>query len=256
MTTIDHDDALVSSLAAPDGLIASLFDVDPWILSQTWEQLLFCNWRYRPETIAPLLPEGLELDLFDGSAWVSAVPLHVTKTHLHGVPAVPYLEHFDELNLRTYVRCGDHHGVWFFSIDAANEVCSVIGRWVFHAPYHAADVRLIDGLAVGDAVAFSSDRDEGTATFQARYRPTAAITEPDDLMRFLTQRFSMFVCTHDKQLRRGDLEHEPWALAHAEAEILENTILTAAGLDPPADDNPVLLYSAGTETHAYAMVGA
>ncbi|MCU1386410.1 MAG: hypothetical protein JWL71_5107, partial [Acidobacteria bacterium] len=88
----------------------------PWIMTQTWHDLLFAHWRVDVDELAALIPSGLELDLFSGEAWAGVVPFHMTNVAPRGVPSLPWVSAFAELNVRTYVRVGDKPGVYFFSL--------------------------------------------------------------------------------------------------------------------------------------------
>src|SRR5262249_52969570 len=83
----------------------------PWIMFQTWHDLLFGHWSFPPEQIRPLVPPELELDLFDGKAWLAVPPFWMSNVRLRGLPPIPGTSRFPEMNLRTYVRWprdGDH----------------------------------------------------------------------------------------------------------------------------------------------------
>jgi uncharacterized protein YqjF (DUF2071 family) len=92
----------------------------PWIMAQTWHDLLFAHWSVRSETLRRLVPSELALDTFDGSCWVAVAPFHMSGIRLRGLPALPGLSRFPELNVRTYVTLGGKPGVYFFSLDAGS----------------------------------------------------------------------------------------------------------------------------------------
>lgn len=92
----------------------------PWIMAQTWNDLLFAHWPVPPEIIRNLVPSQLPLDLFDGQCWLGIVPFWMSGVRARGLPAIPGLSRFAELNVRTYVTLGEKPGVYFFSLDAAN----------------------------------------------------------------------------------------------------------------------------------------
>src|ERR1051325_8047853 len=92
------------------------------VMRQGWRHLAFVHWRVDAAAIAPLLPAGLEVDTFDGAAYVGIVPFTIPLTRAGplGVPLAPALH---EINLRTYVhRAGRDPGVWFFSLDATSRL--------------------------------------------------------------------------------------------------------------------------------------
>jgi uncharacterized protein len=92
----------------------------PWVMTQTWHDLLFAHWSVDPSQLRSKVPAWLELDLFNGDAWIGIVPFHMTNVAPRGVPSLPWVSEFPELNVRTYVRVADRPGIYFFSLDAGN----------------------------------------------------------------------------------------------------------------------------------------
>src|SRR2546423_7112364 len=91
---------------------------NPWMY-QTWESLTFLHWRWDARRMQSLLPAGLTVDTFDGSAWLGLTPFFVRDLHTPYIGPLPWISHFPETNLRTYVRGPDgHRGIWFFSLEA------------------------------------------------------------------------------------------------------------------------------------------
>src|SRR6266404_1437981 len=103
----------------------------PWVMAQSWHDLLFAHWPIAPEDMRPLIPAQLELDTFDGQCWVGVVPFWMSGVRARGFPAVPGMSCFPELNVRTYVVCGGKPGVYFFSLDAANRLAVRTARFLY-----------------------------------------------------------------------------------------------------------------------------
>jgi uncharacterized protein YqjF (DUF2071 family) len=79
-----------------------------------WESLLFLHWQVPPERIQQTLPAGLTVDTVEGDGFVGITPFFMRNVRPIGLPALPWLSEFQELNVRTYVF--DRHGVpgiWF-----------------------------------------------------------------------------------------------------------------------------------------------
>src|SRR5205085_1613046 len=87
----------------------------PWVQGQTWNDVLFAHWRAEDAELRRLLPPGLELELHDGAAWLGVVGFRVTGLRVRGLPPLPVLSSFGQLNVRTYVTDGAKPGIWFFS---------------------------------------------------------------------------------------------------------------------------------------------
>jgi uncharacterized protein YqjF (DUF2071 family) len=224
----------------------------PWIMRQTWSTLLFAHWPVAAGVIQPLLPPGLELETWDGSAWLGIVPFRMEDVRARGLPQVPGAATFPELNVRTYVTARGKPGVWFFSLDAASRLAVTAARAAFHLPYYTAQMRC---QPQNDTISYTSQRHHrgaSPAAFTARYRPVApAFTpRPGTLESFLTERYCLYAASAHGHLLRADITHGPWNLQRAEAEISVNTMAAAAGIPLPATQ-PLLHYSARQEALAW-----
>lgn len=208
----------------------------PWIMTQSWHDLLFAHWPVGERELRERVPPGLELDLFDGQAWVSITPFHMTNVAPRGVPAVPWVSAFPELNVRTYVRHGGRPGIYFFSLDAGNPLAVGAARSLFHLPYFTARMRVEsrDGR-----VHYRSERsssEDGAATFAGTFGPVGPVFEakPGTLDHFLTERYCLYTFDDRWQLYRGEIHHPAWPLQRAEAQIEVNTMTESAGLRLPS----------------------
>src|SRR5688500_16938127 len=74
------------------------------VMDQNWDHLVFLHWPIDPAIVRPLIPPQLEIDTFDGQAWIGITPFAVTHLRILSLPEVPGLDHFVELNVRTYVH--------------------------------------------------------------------------------------------------------------------------------------------------------
>ena len=194
-------------------------------MTMRWHDLLFLHWPIRPEVIRPLIPKGLELETFDGSAWIGVVPFRMTGVRRRYLPAVVALE-FPELNVRTYVWTPGRSGVWFFSLDAASRVAVKAARSLYRLPYFDARIKV---QSEGETVHYQSKRIDKTgagAEFDASYRPigSAYRSAPETLDRWLTDRYCLYTLDRAGRLAYADIHHEPWPLQGAEVELRVNTM--------------------------------
>lgn len=200
-------------------------------MGMSWEHLAFIHWRIEPEAMRPLLPPCLELDTFDGSAWLGVVPFLMNRVRARCLPPFPGTHRFLEMNLRTYVRNRDRPGVWFFSLDATSWLAVRGARLGFHLPYF--DARM--SASFGDTVSYASRRTHARAipgAFRADYRPTGPVfqSQPGTLEHWLTERYCLYAAKGDT-LYRGEIHHLPWPLQPAEVSIRENSLGDLVGLD-------------------------
>lgn len=202
-------------------------------MRQAWDKLLFLHWEVPAGSLRRLVPDGLELDLFEGKAYVGLIPFTMTGVRPVWAPAVRGLSNFHETNVRTYVRhARGGPGVWFLSLDAANAAAVALARALFHLPYYLARMSLIE--ADDGAVAYRSRRVRGGASCDIRARPVglAQGTEPGTLDAFLIERY-VFYAAHGRKIHRGLVRHVPYAIRDAEILTLEENLLDAAGIDRP-----------------------
>ena len=109
------------------------------VMYQEWRHLLFVHWEVPAGPLQALLPPGLDLDTYDGRAFVGLVPFTMRGVRPRRLPGDPCLSNFHETNVRTYVhRDGRDPGVWFFSLDAANPAAVALARAWFGLPYYHA----------------------------------------------------------------------------------------------------------------------
>ena len=208
----------------------------PWIMTQTWHDLLFAHWPVDANALRPRVPAGFEIDLFDGQAWVGIVPFRMTNVAPRGVPALPWVSAFPELNVRTYVRVNGRAGVYFFSLDAANPVAVGVARTLAHLPYFTAAMSCEEKDGWIEYASRRTSPDASAAELRARYRPTGSVSppRPGTLEHFLTERYCLFTVDKTFHAYSVDIHHPPWPLQAAEAEFAMNTMAEAAGIRLPS----------------------
>jgi uncharacterized protein YqjF (DUF2071 family) len=205
----------------------------PWIMGQSWCDLLFCHWPVAPAAVRDHVPASLPLDLIDGRAWISITPFEVRGTRPRGAPAPPVLSRFPELNVRTYVRRGARPGIWFLSLDAASALAVGAARGLYRLPYFRARMAI---AADGPWVVYRSERRDprgAPARFEARYRPTGGVRHAaaGSLEAWLDERYRLYTVDDGGRLFSADIHHRPWTLRDAEAEIGLNTMTAPHGIE-------------------------
>ncbi|SDR25985.1 YqjF family protein [Natronobacterium texcoconense] len=219
-------------------------------LNMGWRHVLFANWPVDPDVVQARLPDALEVDTHDGRAWLSVVPFTNVDVRPKRAPSGVGLP-LPELNLRTYVTYEGRPGVYFFSLDAQG-VLAVLGARAFHhLPYYYARIAL---EVVGYRVRFESRRRHPGARplrFDSTYGPTGDRYHADagSLEFFLTARDRYYTESPSGELRYAVVEHEPWPLYDATAEIEPDEVFRANGFATP-ESEPRYLYSPGVETVA------
>jgi uncharacterized protein len=205
-------------------------------MRQIWRRLTFLHWPYAPDRIRPLVPSQLELDAFDGKAWVGLVPFEI-----YGTPGLPY---FPETNVRTYVIGPDGtRAVWFFSLEASRLAAVVGARIEYRLPYFWARMRVQSDNGI---IHYQSRRHfphDSSATTEISIQPGKPY-QPDELTpldHFLTARFRLYTLARGRP-RYAQIEHPPWPLARATVVKLRQTLFENAGLPAPIGA-PLIHYS-------------
>lgn len=107
-------------------------------LSAQWRALAMLNWEVEPRLIEPYVPRGTDLDFHDGKTYVSLVGFLFLDTYLLGFP-VPWHRHFEEINLRYYLRREEggavKRAVGFVREIVPRWAIARVARWSYNEPY-------------------------------------------------------------------------------------------------------------------------
>lgn len=212
------------------------------VMVQKWCDLAYLHWRYEPSEVQRLLPDGLEVDTFDGSAWVGLIPFSMRDIGLPRLPAVPYFGSFPEINVRTYVRRNGIPGVWFFSLDINRLLPAVVARTTYLLSYcwGSASNTLTDGVLETKV----KRRWPRRAHANVRVRVGDAIAEHDDLAVFLSARWGLYSRGLFGGLMYAPVDHERWPLHQASCDHVDGNLLEVAGLSSPVGA-PHVMFSPG-----------
>ena len=225
----------------------------PTTLRQGWRYLGFFHWTVAEAALRAVVPAELDIDTFDGQAWVGIVPFTIPYSHLPfgGVPLLPA---FHEINLRTYVhRNGREPGVWFFSLDATSARAVYGARAGYALPYHRARIQL-DREA--GSVRYASRRRGDGAAFAASYTPSGPVAPavPGTLEHFLAERYLLYA-RRAGILLKARVHHEPYPLQPATVSVTAESLCESAGL-PTVDGAPLAHYAAGVDVRIYPPLPA
>lgn len=223
-----------------------------WVMAQSWHDLLFAHWPIEAATLRRHIPSALEIDTYEGRAWLGVVPFRMSGVRLRGTPALPWLSAFPELNVRAYVVAEGKPGVWFFSLDAGNPIAVAIARAWFHLPYFRARMSCEerDGWIVYKSG--RAHRGAPCGVFNGRYRPAgeAYVARAGSIEHFVTERYCLYAADAGGRIFRGEIHHGPWRLQNAEAELISNTMPEADGIYLPPQ-KPLLHFARRQDMFAW-----
>ncbi len=203
----------------------------PCLGYQSWHRLLFAHWKVPAAAVQSRLPRGLFVDTHRGDAYLGLVPFFMQRVRPRGLPPLPRLSWFLELNVRTYVFDAEGRaGVWFFSLDCNQSLAVATARRFFHLPYEHATMA---ANVTEDTCEFSSRR-RGVAALSDRFvwkaptqggRPAAA----GSLESFLVERYRLFTVRSDGTPLTAGVRHAPYRLHEPVVRRWSTTVAELAG---------------------------
>jgi uncharacterized protein YqjF (DUF2071 family) len=222
------------------------------VMRQRWDDLFFLHWEYAAAAIQARLPAGLTVDTFEGKAYLGVVGFRMNAVRPLGLPALPWLSYFNELNVRTYVRdAAGEPGVWFFSLDCDRAPAVVIARAGFGLPYEHAAMSFGPGLAQ----TCRRQGEQETARYAWSAVSSPQIAAPGSLDFHLAERYSFF-SERGGRLVRGQVHHAPYQLSLAEANAWSDLPLRWDGFDVGGRPPDLAHCCQGVAIEAFSLVPA
>jgi len=218
----------------------------------TLHDVLFMHWPVHACHLRPLLPQGIELDTFDGLAWIGIVSFRMSGIAGRWFPPLPWISGCPGVAVRTCVTVNGRPGIWYFSLDGANRIALFLARRMLAFPCQESKINMQDDGAWRRLRCQRIAKGNTAAELDVEYRAfgTASIQPPGTIAHWLTKRNRMFACNRNGTILQRDLEHAPWSMQSAQAIIHTNTIVQPLGLALP-DQCPQLFYSSRNQVGAW-----
>jgi uncharacterized protein YqjF (DUF2071 family) len=196
----------------------------PWAQAETREQVLLAHWRAPAEELERLLPPQLELERFEGEAWLGAVAFAASNLRVRGLPPLPGLSSLRELELCTYVTDGSRPGIWLFSLEVSSRLVAEAAKRSHRVPAYHSRV----ALETAGRRAHLEARRDGLG-FVGRFETRGAPFTPAEatLDHFLCERYALYTADGGR-LYRAELHHSPWELREARASVELATLAPVA----------------------------
>lgn len=207
-------------------------------LTASWEHLVFLTFDCPLTLLAPHVPRGTTLDIWDGRAFVSLVAFLFRNTRVRGI-AIPCHQTFEEVNLRFYVRRVMPNGelrraVVFLKELVPKRAIAAVARSVYNEPYVAvpmSHVIELDGSRGGRVEYFWKWRGE---SFGVRARVPAsepAATAPDSLAAFITEHYWGYTRQRDGGTLEYEVTHPRWPVWEPSSWMMEGNMAALYGAD-------------------------
>lgn len=219
--------------------------------TQIWKDLLFLHWRSSPESLRPLVPQELEIDTFEGNAYVALVPFQMREICPPWLPK-RFGFHFLETNVRTYVHYKGKPGVYFFSLDASSQLAVWAARIGWSLPYYYAKMQT---ALKDDLRTYQCNRGGLRSHVEFRQPSQYRTAEPGTLEHFLLERYLLFV-RRSGQIYSGEVHHVPYTFSECELIHLDDALIAASGLSLPGTKPDLAHFSPGVNVEVFKIAPA
>jgi uncharacterized protein YqjF (DUF2071 family) len=191
----------------------------PVFLTAAWRWLVVLNYEVDARLLAPFVPRGTELDLWQDRALVSLVGFRFVDARLRGW-TIPFHQEFDEINLRFYIRRrtddGWRRGVAFLREVAPLPAVACVANWVYHEHYAIRamrhDIALPQSPSDHGRVSYSL-RDAGRwLTLSAEIAGQPQPWLPDSEAEFILEHYWGYTRQPDGSTLEYAVEHRPWRI--------------------------------------------
>ena len=194
-------------------------------LTAEWRHLMMLNYEIDPVVLQPFVPNGTEIDDWEGRTYCSVVGFLFLKTRVLGFP-IPFHQDFEEVNLRFYVRYkgkeGWRRGVVFIKELVPRFAIAWTARVFYNENYQS--------LPMGHRLEFGEGGAEGTGTLEYSWRFQSEIHrmlatilgDPVPLaegseQQFIAEHYWGYAAQKDGATLEYRVEHPPWRVYRAES---------------------------------------
>ncbi|MBV7441585.1 DUF2071 domain-containing protein [Weeksellaceae bacterium TAE3-ERU29] len=174
-----------------------------WKFYQEWNRAIFLHWQVELLELQKFVPDELEIDLFDGKAWVSVVAFTMEKIRPRYLPSFSPISNFDEINIRTYVKANGKSGVYFLSIEGGKKLSCQISKAISELPYRYSKTKRTENKYISN----NSQYDDH---LEIEFSIGAENNEKTKLDKWLTERYALFQDTPTKAINEFEIHHLEW----------------------------------------------
>jgi uncharacterized protein YqjF (DUF2071 family) len=187
-------------------------------LTADWRFLAMVQYEIDPDLLRPFVPRGTELDDWRGRTLVSLVGFRFLQTRVLGAP-IPFHRHFDEVNLRFYVRRRGPEG-WRRAVVFLRELVprlaiAVVARLWYNEPYIALPMRhriRMDRATEGEMgrVRYEWLHGGDWAHLEVETKGVPTPPPPDSEAAFVSEHYWGYTTQRDGGCLEYRVSHLPW----------------------------------------------
>jgi uncharacterized protein YqjF (DUF2071 family) len=184
-------------------------------LTAEWKHLAMLNYAIEPSMLSPFLPEGTELDTWNGTHYVSIVGFLFANTRVSDY-AIPFHRNFEEVNLRFYVRRktdnGWKRGVVFIREIVPRSLIALVAQYLYNEPYiglpmsHHIETQAGTLQSVRYNWRYDGSQNNLAVVVRGRLQPLLAGSEAE----YITEHFWGYNRQRDGSTLEYQVEHPRW----------------------------------------------
>jgi uncharacterized protein YqjF (DUF2071 family) len=184
-----------------------------WNFYQEWSRAIFLHWEVDLEDLKKIVPEEIEIDLFDGKPWVSLVAFTMEKIRPRNLPYFSPISNFDEINIRTYVKSKNKTGVYFLSIEGGKRMSCKVSKTISELPYRFSKMKRTPNQYLSKNSDFNDE-------FKIDFSIGKKVEEKSKLDNWLTERYALFQDTKTS-INAFEIHHLEWEIKELKVENLK-----------------------------------
>ncbi|MEP6945609.1 MAG: DUF2071 domain-containing protein [Acidobacteriota bacterium] len=190
-------------------------------LTARWEDLIMANYAVDPSLLEPLVPEGTELDLYDGKCFVSLVGFMFRDTRVMDF-IIPFHVNFEEVNLRFYIKRNadgeERRAVRFIKEIVPRFAIATVARVLYGEPYECWSM---DHVRTDTNVGYSWSKDGSTNKIEVEIGESQGVPEAGSQGEFIIEHYWGYTARGGGRVDEYKVEHPKWELFSVKNEQID-----------------------------------
>ena len=185
-------------------------------LKANWENVIMVNYEIDPKLLMPFLPKGVELDLYQGKAYVSLVGFMFKNTKLFNIP-IPKLGTFEEINLRFYVIRKENgitkRGVVFINETIPYKIVAWMANTLYKEHYTVVPTKHnISTVSHNQKIQFDWQLHKKWNSIYVENSLSCHEMEDDSLEKFIYEHYYGYTKVNENKTEEYRLHHPSWKI--------------------------------------------
>lgn len=183
-------------------------------LTANWKNLIMANYIVSPDALEAYLPKGTELDLWNGSCYISLVGFLFKDTKVLGLK-IPKHTDFEEVNLRFYVKRYENgnwkRGVVFVKEIVPKHAITFIANTLYKEHYETHTMaHQLESKAEVVTVGYQWQTGNQTQTLQVKAYDFMTEIDPESEAEFIMEHYFGYTKFNETTTYEYEVQHPKW----------------------------------------------